>query len=132
MTMIRYPFAPRFVPRIQSGTVLQTFRPRALRHVRPGQQMRLVDDVRFVPILTPDPVCAAVIPVEIGWTDDHITKIRQDGVALLHLDSFARDCGYDDIEDMAEDFTRCFGSGFLQGLLIEWVSPSVMAAREVA
>lgn len=132
MALVRYPFAPRFAPRILAGTITETFRMPARRHVRSGEAFQLVDDVRFSPILKVNPICVDVQRCEVIWAGNHITTVRLGGVSILHLDRLAIGLGYDDLEDMQEDFARLFRPGYMEGFVIEWAPPSVAAAREVA
>lgn len=129
--MIRYIIPPVAVPRVISGTALQTFQGPQPRHAQPGERIELVDNASRRQIIPP-PLCTAVVRCEILWFGNRITRIREGGAALFRLDKFAHACGYSNLEELEGDFARRFKPTYMEGFLIEWVPPSAAPALAVA
>lgn len=129
--MIRYSLPSIVIPRVIAGTALQTFQGPQERHARPGERIELVDDTAQRQIIPP-PLCTALVRCEILWFGNRITRIRENGVALFHLDKFAQACGYSEFEELEGDFVRRFKPTYMEGFLIEWVPPSAAPTLAVA
>lgn len=134
--MASYIFARRFAPLIREGIKRQTIRGRAKRHARPGERLQLLSEMHKMhktpheKIIT-DPLCTAVTPIEIGFASGEISLIRLGGMPLLHLDRFAVDDGFADIEDMSAFWREHHGARLFHGVVIEW-SPVAERFEEVA
>lgn len=117
--MITYTFAQRFVPLISAGIMTQVFEPPRLRHARVDEPVRLMDAVNRRQIVE-GAICTAVERMDIIWTGNRITGIREGTMPLLRLEACAKRLGYADLEDMAADFARLHGPRYTEGYMIEW------------
>lgn len=130
--MITYTFAQRFVPLITAGVMTQVFEPPRLRHARVGEPIRLVDAVNHRQIVE-GAICTAVERMDIIWTGNRITGIREGNMPLLRLEGCAKRLGYADLDDMATDFAQRHGPRYIEGYMIEWRIAEVAALElEVA
>lgn len=130
--MITYTFAQRFVPLVHAGVMQQTFEPPRLRHARVGEPIRLMDKINHRQIVE-GAICTAVERMDIIWTGNRITGIREGNVPLLRLEGCAKRLGYADLEDMATDFARLHGPRYTEGYMIEWrIAATAALELEVA
>ncbi len=130
--MITYTFAQRFVPLITAGVMTQVFEPPRLRHARVGEPILLRDAVNHRRIVE-SAICTSVERMDIIWTGNRITGIREGTTPLLRLEACAKRLGYADLEDMSTDFARLHGPRYIEGYMIEWRLAEVAALElEVA
>lgn len=134
--MVAYSFKAMFAEPIVSRAKRQTVRGERRRHARPGEPVQLYVAMRTKhcrKLVTPDPICIDVRPIEIGlsWSRDPniITDIEIDGVALSadEIEAFAVADGFGSV--LADGFARRrMGQFWLQnhewntfiGVLIRW------------
>lgn len=118
--MITYRFAQRFVPLVSAGVMCQTFEPPRLRHARVGEHIRLLDQVNLRQI-GDGAICTGLHRMEIIWTGNRITGIRESGMPLLRLEACAKRLGFADLDDMSSDFSVLHGPRYTEGWLVEWM-----------
>lgn len=123
--MVAYNFKAEFANAVTAGRKLQTIRaPRATRHARPGEPIQLYTGMRTKAcrkLLTPDPKCVAVLPVEISGNG-----LLLDGVRLFgdQLTAFAIADGFPTVEAFEAFFKRrmpCLGYSLIAWG--DWVNP---------
>ena len=127
--MVAYSFNKRFVPQIAAGTKRQTIRLPRKRHARPGERLQLYTGMRtrYCQKIIPDPICSWATPLSILFEARRIVSIELStetiggGVRVKCLDQFARQDGFEGIEDMSEFWARTHGTPeHFVGVLICW------------
>lgn len=133
--MVAYSFKAQFEEPIATFAKRQTVRGLRRRHARVGEAMQLYCAMRTRhcrKILTPDPVCIAVLPIQIDLDTRHpavITAIAIDGRQLseAEIEQFAVADGFDG--GLADGFARRRMGAFwaqnhdwngFMGALIQW------------
>lgn len=118
--MVAYSFAPQFEDPILAGLKDQTVRGNRKRHARVGEPMQLYTGMRTKhcrKIMSPDPICAVVIPIliEVDATfSEIISSIELGGHALPDdtIESFAIRDGF--VQDADSSARRCMGQFWLK------------------
>jgi hypothetical protein len=129
--LVAYSFKYRFAEPIIAGTKRQTIRADRKRHARPGERLQLFTGMRTRQcrkILDVDPVCIEVVPVRLIFAQDWRSCIfKIDTILLLpaSMQIFARDDGFEDVEDMQKFWVAEHGIGprpaiDFCGVLIRW------------
>tara|TARA_B100001179_G_scaffold211998_1_gene179646 strand:+ start:1481 stop:1885 length:405 start_codon:yes stop_codon:yes gene_type:complete len=130
--MVAYSFKKQFEVAIVAGAKRQTVRADRKRHARPGEALQLYTGMRTKScrkLLTPDPICLDVRPVEIEFDTAHpslISKIEVDGFALAKseafafamLDGFGSSSGA--LRRMGEFWLANHGAEPFSGVVIRW------------
>lgn len=147
--MVAYSFAPPFRQQVAGLTKRQTVRAHRKRHARPGEPLQLYTAMRTKhcrKLVEADPICSAVVPIEISTSellDEWIASIVIAGVPLSRdeIETFAAADGFDpgrfgmtkfpDIRKpvleiatarywMGWWWTKTHGTGRFDGVLITW------------
>ncbi|MEO0853724.1 MAG: ASCH domain-containing protein, partial [Cyanobacteria bacterium J06648_11] len=84
--MVAYNFRSEFADAVADGHKPHTIRaPRQTRHARPGEPIQLYTGMRSKQcrkLLTPDPICVAVLPINISLNGVYLDGVRLFGEAL--------------------------------------------------
>lgn len=143
--MVGYNFQAIFERQIVERCKRQTIRPDRRRHARPGEPMQLFCEQRSRrcrKLLTPDPICTAVRPVEIVVSEllpSIIASISIVGIPLDRdeIEAFSRADGFAPErlhevppgieyvratarENMGVFWLSRHGDGRFEGVLLEW------------
>ena len=129
--MTAYNFHKRFVEPIIKGTKLQTIRPlgkSGRRHARPGEPVQLYCGMRTKScskIVTPDPICCQVLPVELDFSLPRSPTILLNKFPLnpATLRAFARLDGFESLDEMRLMFCSLYGVARKDMVLIRWTPP---------
>ena len=123
--MVAYNFKPQFISLIEPGAKRQTIRALGKRrHARPGESLQLYTGQRTRQcrkLLTPDPVCEDVLPIEIRCSQNGSTAVS---VSLLftslkppEIEALALADGFEDVGA----FIRFFEARMpFVGVLVKW------------
>lgn len=125
--MVAYSFNKRFVPMVRDGMKLQTVRAHRKRHAQPGERLQLYFGMRtkHCKKIVADPICTAVLPIEIAFDGDQIARILVGQVPVRCLNDFAILDGFKCIEDMSAFWANSHGAGKFEGVVIEWAPDSI-------
>lgn len=127
--MVAYSFQKRFAPQIIAGTKRQTIRLPRKRHARPGEKVQLFTGMRtrHCKKIIPDPFCTVVLPISIRLNAGRIVEVDLGTWAsgrwtqIACLDMFARQDGFENLDDMSEFWARAHGDiEHFDGVLICW------------
>lgn len=138
--MVGYNFQPLFEPQVRDLSKLQTVRAHRKRHARPGEPVQLFCDQRSRhcrKLLSPDPICLRVRPIEIHVSEIiGIASIAIEGIPLdrEEIELFARADGFaperltlagvacrETARDHMGDFwMRRHGAGRFEGVIVQW------------
>lgn len=120
--MVAYNFKPQFASPVELGVKRQTIRALGRRrHARPGEDLQLYTGMRTKncrKLLSPDPPCTAVLPIEMGL-NGRMLEVLVDDVYLLQsqLEQLAKDDGFDSVDE----FIYFFESRLpFEGVIIQW------------
>lgn len=116
--MVSYQIPAQLATGVLAGRVFQIFSPPQYRPALPGEVIRLVNSGTGEEICCA--VCTAVSRLEVVWTGNRISQIREVGRALLAPLDCARRLGFADLTEMSEQFRTLYGARFIEGFLIEF------------
>lgn len=122
--MVAYNFQKQFVEPIKAGTKSHTIRKNGKRsHARIGDRPQIYTGMRTKgcqKILKHDPVCCAVISIEIDVTSEGIQGIYLGGEPVDDLEDFARQDGFESLAAMHAFWLDFHGVGCFSGTFIGW------------
>jgi len=120
--MVAYSFAMRFARIVESGAKTQTIRGHRKRHARPGEPVQLYTGMRTKAcrkLVTPDPICEAVMAVTLDMRHAAVT-LDDAPLPLDTLNDFAQADGFANFEDMRGWWQKTHGDAVFEGVLIRW------------
>jgi hypothetical protein len=120
--MVAYNFQARFVPAIRRGKKTHTIRRLGKRkHAKPGDRIQLYTGLRTsnAQKIIDDPICKAVIPVEIILDEECIVSIVLGGKSQK-IEQFAIADGFRSADDMHKFWLDFHGPGVFRGYMIAW------------
>lgn len=124
--MVAYSFQRRFCDDVAAGRKTQTIRGRRKRHAQPGEPIQLFFGMRTKhcrKLVTPDPICLCVEPIEI-WVPDRDLVFLVHSIGRPVHDEFAQADGFKNAKDFSDFWRRAHGAGTFHGVLIKWRSPT--------
>lgn len=134
--MTAYSFQKIFADDVASGNKCQTIRGPRNRHARVGEPIQLYTGMRTKQcrkLVEPDPICSAVLPVniEISFRNQGmIENVTLDGCDLTsdQIEQFCRDDGFGNFKITARNamgrwFAKNYGTGIFKGFVIQWFKP---------